>query len=192
VFTRTMRALVFGTALALVSAAPAAAQTVGVGISFLGNNGGTGLQVDYAARHRTLSGGERTLDFVGDFSVHHNGFGNDLTGVKVGFTSFFIQGGARVNGSFDPKFKWFVQGLVGVHHLSVGTDAAGVNKDICDAFNIDCSTSAGDTGVVVTPGGAVTYALNERTSLRGQLDIPIGNGGGTTRFFLGISRQLGK
>jgi hypothetical protein len=184
--------MLLGAALLLASVVPAAAQTVGVGLSFLSNNGGTGIQVDYSNTYRTLSGGDRTLGWVGDFSVHHNGFGNDLTGVKVGFTSVFIQGGMRVNGTFDEKFKWFAQGLIGLHHLSVGADATGVNKDVCDAFNIDCSASAGDTGVVVTPGGAVTYALNDRTSLRGQLDIPIGSGGSTTRFFLGISRQLGK
>lgn len=73
---------------------------------------------------------------------------------------------------------------------SVNVSAAGLTQDICDAFDLDCDAGASDTGLVVTPGAGIDYALNEKRSLRVQLDIPIGDGGSGTRFWFGLSMML--
>lgn len=187
---RTVKALILTAALLLVGSAPAAAQTVGVGLSFLSDQGGTGLTVDYAKFFRDTAGG-RSLDLVGDFSIHHNGWGNDFVGVSGGVTSLFIQGGVRTNGTANEKVRWHAQGLVGLWRASWSWGAAGVNQDICEAFGLDCDLGTSDFGVLLTPGAGIDYALNEQAALRAQLDIPIAIGDNTTtRFWIGLSWML--
>ena len=53
-------------------------------------------------------------------------------------------------------------------------------------------TVASETGVVFSPGAGIDYSFNPRTAFRAQLDIPIGEGGNTTRFWIGISRRMGQ
>jgi hypothetical protein len=182
-----MRGCVLGVALILAAPATAAAQgTLGVGVSFLGDEGGTGVTVDYSRPIRSLAN-DRTLGWVGDFSYHRNGFGNDFAGVDGNFTTMTFQGGVRLSGQAAPKVSWHAQGLVGVRRSSFDVSASGLTDEICDAFDIDCSVGDSDTGVIFTPGAGIDYMLTERAALRAQLDIPIGEGGSTTRVWFGVS-----
>jgi hypothetical protein len=155
-------------ALALVAAlaSPAFAQDttgdVAVGLSFLGDEGGIGVQGSLSNKIKDLAN-DRVLSWVADISIHRRGFElSDLT-----FTNLLIQGGARVRGAINERTDWFGQGLVGVRRFSTNFDVS-------------------DTGIIVTPGGGIDYAVNEKMKARGQLDIPIGDGGSTTRFFIGL------
>ena len=172
------------TALLLVSALPAAGQSLGAGISFLGDSGGAGVVVDYSKPYKTQSG-DKALGWVVDFGLNHKGFGNDFAGVTGGITTFMLQAGVRMTGKANDKVTWHGQGLFGYRRASFSTDAAGLTKEVCDAFNIDCSASASDAGAVLTVGGALQYALNDKSGVRAQLDFPIAigsDGGSTTRF----------
>ena len=155
-------------AVALVAAlaSPAFAQDkpgdVAVGLSILGDNGGVGLQGSLSNKIKDLAN-DKILSWVADVSFHHNSI------LDVGFTTFFVQGGARVGGPINDKTDWFGQGLIGI-----------VRRSCC---------GVSDTAVVITPGGGIDYAINEKMKVRGQLDIPIsleGDGGSTTRFFIGL------
>ena len=170
-------------ALALVAglAVPAFAQDstgdVAVGLSFLGDEGGLGVQGSLSNQIKDLDNG-KTLSWVADASFHHKSF--DLT--DVSWSTFMVQGGARVRGTINDKTAWFGQGLIGIRHATFSSD---LTDSLCSALEIDCDAS--DTGVIVTPGGGIDYAINDKMSARAQLDIPIGSGGSTTRFFVGLA-----
>jgi hypothetical protein len=170
-------------ALLIVSAMPVTAQTLGAGISFLGDEGGTGFIVDYSKPLQSSTDG--ALGWVVDFSYNRKSVGGALAGGTATGTTMLAQGGVRMVGEAGENLTWHGQGLVGLRRSSVSFDAAGVNEEICDLLGINCSAGASDTGGVLTVGGALQYALNEGMGVRGQLDFPIaigGDGGSTTRF----------
>lgn len=165
-------------------AGAAGAQTIGAGVSFIGDERGTGVLLDYSSPFASQTR-DYTVGWVGEFNFNHRGFGNDFVGVTGGINTLMLQGGVRATGEASEKVSWQVQGLVGLIRSGFGTDAAGSNEDLCDLYDIDCSTGVSDTGAVLTIGGGVTYALTDKTGIRGQLDFPIAigaDGGSTTRF----------
>ena len=182
-----MRMKLFGIGLALcaaLAATTANAQTLGAGISFVGDDRGTGVLLDYSAPLSSQSG-DYTLGWVGEFNYAHKGFGSNFLGATGGINTLLLQGGLRATGEMNSKVSWQVQGLVGLMHSGFGTDAAGLNKAVCDAYDIDSSFGVSDNGGVLTIGGGATYSLTDKTGLRAQLDFPIAlgaSGGGTTRF----------
>src|SRR5687767_1456221 len=106
-----VKGLFLGLALLLSTPMTAAAQgTLGVGLSFLGDEGGTGFTVDYSAPFRTMTN-DRTLSWVGDFSFHRNSF--DTVGFEGNLTNLTFQGGVRIGGPIgtDGRLTWHGQGL---------------------------------------------------------------------------------
>ena len=182
-----MRTSWFAAAVCVLSmfvSAPAAAQSLGAGVSFLGDERGPGFLVDYSSPLAKQSGGA-TLGWVGEFGFNHKGFGSNFAGVSGGVTTIMAQAGLRLSGAASSKVSWQAQGVAGIMRTSFGFDAAGTSKAVCDAFDIDCSASASDTGGVLTVGGGLQYAFSDTKALRGQLDFPIAiasDGGSTTRF----------
>lgn len=171
-----VKGLVLAGALFLVSAMPAAAQDgLGLGLSFLGDDGGAGVLVDYSQplKRQTTSA---HLGWVGEFSYFPGDF----------FSSLFLQGGVRASGRAGEKVNWLGQGMIGILRQS----ADGLD-DVCDVFDIDCDAS--NTGAVLTVGGGIEYAINEKSGIRGVLDIPIAltdGGGSTTRFTIAYVLKL--
>lgn len=181
---RIVLSLCLGVALSLAAARPAAAQDLGLGVSFLGDEGGTGFIIDYAKPFREMSNGN-TISWVGDFSWHRNSFDSIFSDYSV--SSLFAQAGVRLGGALGEKVSWHGQGLIGLRRTSFGGDDF---EDACDFAGESCS----DTGAVLTIGGAVQYALTESGAVRGQLDFPIGIGsdsGSTTRFSLMYVLRMG-
>ena len=169
---RFLQGVVAAAELVLVSALPAAAQSLGAGISFLGNEGGVGIVVDYSKPFQKQSG-KNTLGWVFDFGYNHKSEGNSLA--NASFTNVTVQGGVRIAGEAGDKLTWDGQGLVGLHRSSGSVNFVGTN--LC--------TGCSNTGAMISVGGGLQYALSDSLGLRGQLDIPIflGDGGGnTTRF----------
>jgi hypothetical protein len=181
---RIVQSVFLAAALFAVSAMPARAQTFGAGVSFLGDDRGPGVVVDYAGPlQRTAA--NHALNWVADVDFNHKGFGNDFIGVTGGVTTIMVQGGLRMVGTASDKVSWHAQGLIGLLHTGFSAEAAGLSKDVCDSFNVDCSAGTSDNGGVITFGGAAQYALTDKTGVRGQLDFPIAlgaEGGGTYRF----------
>lgn len=180
---RTVQGALLAAALLVASAMPAAAQTVGVGLSFLGDNGGTGIQADAAVPFSKTSSG-KSIDLVGDISYYRNG--DDLPIVDFNISTLMVQVGGRVSGKANDKVSWFGQGLLGYRHFGVGGDSTA-----CDLPGVDC----GSNGAVLTVGGALTYDFNEKSGVKGQLDFPIpigGDGDTTTRFTIAYVMKLGK
>lgn len=178
---KTLLTLSVCAAALLALASPARAQALGAGISFLGDERGVGAMVDYS---KPLSG-KSGAGLVGEFGFNHKGFGGDFAGVTGGITTIMAQVGLRVTGDASEKATWHLQGLAGLMRSSFGVDAAGLNKAVCDAYDIDCSAGSSDIGGVVTVGGGLQYNLSRSGGLRAQLDIPIAvgaDGGATTRF----------
>ena len=178
-FIRSVKALVLGTALLVMSAAPAFAQgsdaigNIAVGLSFLGDEGGTGIQAAVSNRIKSLAN-DKVLSWLVDASFHHKGSGLLDTSVN----HILAQGGAQVSGTLNEKAQWYAHGMIGILRTSIGGDLA----DLCDLVDESCS----DTSLIVTPGGGIAYALNDKTSAYAQLDIPIGSDGNTTRFTIGV------
>ena len=175
-------------------AAPAAAQnqpgnggTLGAGLSFLGDDGGTGVTVDFAKPIKsTISG--RALELVGDVSVHRNsidGFGTDAN-----LTNMTAQAGLRVKGPAGDKVTWHAQVLAGLLRSSFDFEADDLKDELCDELNVDCGIGDSDTGFIVTPGVGINYWFSQRTALRAQLDLLINDDGSSTRFWVGISRSF--
>lgn len=165
-----VKGMFLAAALVAALAAPAAAQDgLGAGISFLGDDGGTGFLVDYSKPFQTQKTSTR-LGWVGELSY----FPGD-------FSTLMVEGGVRASGPAGEKINWLAHGMVGIIHQSVDfNDGFG---GLCDAFDVDCSAS--HTGGVLTIGGGIEYALSPTAGVRGQLDIPIAltdGGGNTTRF----------
>lgn len=169
------------TALVAASAAPAFAQgsegigNVAVGLSFLGDEGGVGVQAAVSNRLRSLAN-DKMLSWIVDGSFHHNG--ESL--LDVSWNSLFLQGGVQVSGPLSDKAQWFAHGMIGIWRVSGDVGAFG---DLCDALAVDCGTS--DTSIVFTPGAGISYALNDKASAYAQLDLPISDGN-TTRFTIGV------
>ena len=115
---RTVNAFFLGTALLLASALPARAQTLGAGVSFLGDEGGIGATVDYSKPVRTLSK-DRTLGWVADASFHHNG--DSIEGFSASVNQIMVQGGVRLGGTANEKVSWHVQGALGSGLLGENT-----------------------------------------------------------------------
>ncbi len=181
--------LVFALSLAmpLTATAQDTQGKLGVGLSFLGDDGGVGATVDYSKPFRSLSN-NRSLGWVGDFSFHGNDVGE--SGIEVDVKSFTFQGGVRLSGPFgtNERLTWHAQGLLGVMHVSASADS--LLGDICDDLDVDCDES--DTGLIFSPGAGIDYWFSPRTSIRAQIDFPIGEGGATTRVWFGIARRMGE
>jgi hypothetical protein len=170
--------IVVGVALLSGAARSAAAQTLGAGVSFLGDEGGPGFVVDYwHPVHRHESG---AVGWLVDIGFNHKDLGNDLGSRDASANTLTLQGGARLAGNAGPKVMWHGQGLVGVRRFHHDFGA-----EICDGLGLNCSDAIDDTGAMLTVGGAMQYAVSPLVGLRGQLDFPIalgGDGGSTTRF----------
>jgi YD repeat-containing protein len=177
--------------LSLAMPVPATAQDtqgkLGMGLSFLGDDGGVGVTVDYSKPFHSLAN-NRSFGWVADFSFHGNDVGD--SGIEVDLKSFTFQGGVRLTGPFgaNERLTWHAQGLLGVMHVTAGADS--LLEDICDDLDIDCDES--DTGVIFSPGAGLDYWFSPRTSIRAQIDFPIGEGGATTRAWFGIARRMGE
>lgn len=187
-FNRTVQGAFLTVALLMGTALPTAAQSLGAGISFLGDDGGTGVVVDYSKPFRSSSDG--SLGWVIDFGYNRNGADNDFAGGGGSFSTLTLQGGVRFTGEAANKLTWHGQGLVGVRrsHLDSG-------EEICDGLGNNCSDGSSDTGAVLTVGGAVQYALSPMVALRGQLDFPIALSDpvdGTTRFAIMVVFTQGR
>jgi len=72
VSNRTVPGVLLAATLVLAATSPASADSLGAGISFLGDNGGTGVILDYARPSKTVNT-DQTLSWVGDFSFFHKG-----------------------------------------------------------------------------------------------------------------------
>lgn len=153
------------------SASPTDARQLGFGLSILGDNGGFGAIVDYFSPIRA-QGASNTLGWVVDASVHRKGF--DGFGADYSVMHLLAEGGVRLVGTLGDNLTWHAQGLGGIIRSSFSG-----NGFSCGSL-ANCSDS--DTSFIVDIGGAVQYALGENRAVRGQLDIPIGDGGNTTRF----------
>lgn len=180
---RSVKTILAGTALLLAFALPASAQDkgrFGVGLSFLGDEGGTGVQGSVTGPFKTTASG-RALSWIVDGSFHHKSV------LEVGWTNILVQGGVQTSGPLgsDGKIEWFGHGMVGLNHYSFADALFG---DLCDTLGVDCGGTSGNA-ILITPGGGVAYKVNDKTSIFGQLDIPIaisGDGNGsTTRFTIG-------
>lgn len=176
---RSVKALILGTALLVTSAAPAFAQgsegvgNIAVGLSFLGDEGGTGVQAAVSNRIKALAN-DKVLSWLVDASYHHNSV------LGFSWSSLLLQGGAQVGGSMNGQLDWFAHFMIGIWRASGDLGGFG---DFCDALDIDCGAS--DTSIVFTPGAGVAYRLNEKLSAFAQLDLPISDGN-TTRFTMGV------
>jgi hypothetical protein len=180
-------------ALVVVTALPAAAQDLGVGVSFLGDEGGTGFIVDYSGPLQR-SMGRHQLNWLVDFSWHRNSFGGDAFGADYDFTQMLVTVGARIKGQLNDKTSWHAQGAAGIVRGSASVDAAGATEDLCDLLDIDCDAGSSDTSGLINIGGALAYALSDSGAVRAQLDIPIALGDGgdsTTRFSIMYVLKLG-
>src|SRR5262245_47891366 len=105
--------------LLLASGLPAAAQSASVGLSFLGDDGGTGVAADFANHFKTTSS-ERNLDWLADLSLNHKGA--SALGFDASLNTLIVQGGVRLSGKAAEKATWHVQGAIGIAHQSVGGD----------------------------------------------------------------------
>jgi hypothetical protein len=183
VCNRIVQSVFLVTALFLVSAGPASAQTASVGLALLGDNGGAGIAADYSNQLRTMSS-DRTLGWLVDLSFNHHG--ESLLGFDASLNTFIVEVGARLAGKAGDKATWHVQGAFGVAHQGVGGDIA----DSCDLVGIDC----GNTGAIFTPAGALTYWFSGNKGVKGQLGIPIFFSGGdsTTRFDISFVWRMGQ
>jgi hypothetical protein len=182
VCNRIVQRVFLAGALFLVSGLPAAAQNASVGLSFLGDNGGTGVAADFANHFRTSS--DRNLDWLVDLSLNHNGA--SAFGFDASLNTLIVQGGVRLSGKAAENAMWHVQGAIGIAHQSAGGDI----NDLCDLGGVDCS----DTGAIFSPAGGFTYWFSGNKGVRGQLGIPIFFNGGdsTTRFDISFVWQMGQ
>ena len=191
---RQLKGLFLGFAILLATPQHATAQgTLGVGLSFLGDEGGTGFTLDYSAPFRSYTN-NRTLGWVGDLGFHRNNF--DSLGFEGDITSLMVQGGVRFGGPIgtNNRFTWHGQGLVGIMHTSYDFGVDDFTNELCDELDLACEDfekGDNDTGVIFSPGAGINYWFTPQTAFRAQLDIPIGEGGSTTRFWIGISRRFG-
>ena len=118
-------------ALPLTATAQDTQGKLGVGLSFLGDDGGVGVTVDYSKAFHSLAK-NKSFGWVPDFSFHGNDVGD--SGIEVDLKSFTFQGGIRLTGPFgaNERLTWHAQGLLGVMHVTAGADS--LLEDICDAM----------------------------------------------------------
>jgi hypothetical protein len=188
---RIVQSVFLAAALFAVSAIPAAAQTnaFSVGLALLDNDGGVGINADYS-KATSMKGNDRTLGWVGDVSFNHKGL--DDFGQDFSFNTFMVDAGVRLAGKAGDKTSWHVQGTAGIGHRSASID---LNQSLCSSLGIDCSASAGDTSFLIMPAGAFTYWFNEKSAVKGQLNIPLfvsGDTGHGIRFDINYVMKLGK
>ena len=170
-------------ALFVASAIPAAAQTASVGVTFLGDGGGTGVAADYANHFRDMNS-DRSLDWLVDLSFNHKS--DSVLGFDASLNTLIAQVGIRVAGKAGDKATWHVQGAVGFAHRGAGGDLS----DVCEILGANCSDNTG----VFTPAGALTYWFSSNKGVKGQLGIPVffSGGGSTTRFDISFVWKMGK
>jgi hypothetical protein len=126
--------MVLGTALLLASAIPAAAQgTLGVGVSFLHEEGftATGFDVNYSGDISRMD--KAAFGWVGDFSLHRSG--------EFDETVTIYQGGVRYTAMPNETVNVFGQFLLGGWHCCGFTDfvltpGAGVTVAINPKWNV--------------------------------------------------------
>jgi hypothetical protein len=192
----TMRSLFLAAAAVLLLPAHAAAQgapvsapgTLGAGVSFLSDGRGIGVVVDYSRPFRTLAN-DKTLGWVVDFGYSHDDTDNIL--FEGGVNTIMLQGGVRVRGALNDRVSWHGQGLVGILRTDVSGDFDDLCDDVEDLIGDDLGCG-GDTGIIFTPGIGIDYGFSDNAAVRAQLDIPIGEGGAATRFWVGISFRPGQ
>jgi hypothetical protein len=188
---RIVQSVFVAAALLFVSAIPAAAQTdaFSVGLAFLSDNGGVGVNADYS-KATSMKANDRTMGWVVDGSFNHKGFGG--FGTDFSINTLIVDGGVRLAGKAGDKATWHVQGTAGIVRFNVSID--GLTQSICDLAGVDCSASS--TSFIIDPGGAFTYWFNEKGGVKGQLTIPIAiggdNSGSMTRFDINYVMKLGR
>jgi hypothetical protein len=172
-----VKGLILAAAMVALTAMPSAAQSLGLGVSGMSDGVGAGLIVDYSGPLRSTAAGH-PLNWVGEFNFYPGDGGSLL----------MLQGGVRGQGAAGENLNWLLQGLVGFSHSGVDSDV----QDVCDLFDVDCG---GSSGAVLTFGGGVEYALNDRSGIRAQLDIPIflgDNSDTATRFSVLYVLKMGR
>ena len=187
---RIVQSVFLAVALFVVSAVPAAAQTdaFSVGLAFLSDEGGVGVNADYSRATGTRSG-DQSIGWVGDFSFNHKGFGG--FGTDFSLNTLIVDAGVRLAGKASDKATWHVQGTAGIAHSSFSVDT--LTQSICDLVGFDCG--AGDTAFIIMPGGALTYWFSDKSGVKGQLNIPIrlsGNTGSAVRFDVNYVMKMGR
>jgi hypothetical protein len=190
---RIVQSVFLAVSLFVVSAIPAGAQgnAASFGLAFLSDNGGVGVNADYARATRTQAN-DRILGWVGDVSFNHKGFSGFAGAGDFSVNTFMIDGGIRLAGKANDKATWHVQGTAGIQHASASID--NLTSSICSLAGIDCSPSA--TAFMIMPGGAFTYWFSDKSGVKGQLNIPIAVTGDATgsavRFDINYVVKLGK
>jgi hypothetical protein len=190
VCNRIVQSVFLATALFLVSALPAAAQTDAFsgGLAFMSDNGGVGVNADYS-KATSMKANDRTMGWVVDGSYNHKGFGGFGTDFSVNTVT--VSGGIRLAGKAGDKATWHVQGTAGLFHAAASVD--NLTQSICDLAGVDCSASS--NSFMIMPGGAVTYWFSDKGGVKGQLNIPIavgGDSGSAIRFDINYVMKLGK
>src|SRR5689334_20776836 len=107
VLVLNVKGLLLAAAMVVVTAMPSAAQDLGLGVSFLGDEGGTGFIVDLSGPLQR-SAGDYRLHWVGDFSWHKNS--EDTILGDASLTNILAQGGLRIKGVAGEKLTWHAQG----------------------------------------------------------------------------------
>lgn len=179
--------LVLGVALLAASVTPAAAQTVGVGYTYLGSDGGSGFGVDYA-RDNVATVAGRPLALVGEVGMNHLTIDNRLfTG---GVNTLLVQAGVRL-GIDAMGLKWHGQLLGGMARGIVTGDAKNYCADLIDIVGDGVACGDGGSEAVFTPGFGVDYPV-AGWNVRGRIEAPIIGGHATFRTWLGLTFQVGR
>jgi len=178
------RGVLLAVALLVLSVAPAAAQTIGVGYTYLGNDGGSGLAVDYARDLTTVSG--RPVALVGEFGLNHLAVDNTLFTGSV--NTLIVQGGVRM-GIEAAGFKWHAQLLGGIARGIVGGDAKNYCQDLKEVVGDKVACGGAGSESLFTPGFGVDYPVSSWV-VRGRIEAPIVGGQGTYRVWLGLTFQM--
>jgi len=92
---RIVQCVFLAAALFVVSAIPAAAQTdaFSVGLSFLSDQGGVGIDADYS-KSTSMKANDRMMGWVVDGSFNHKGFGG--FGTDFSINTLIADGGIRL------------------------------------------------------------------------------------------------
>lgn len=175
-----VKGFVLAAAVMLASTLPASAQELGVGLSLIDDRG-AGVIVDYSGPLNKTAG-DFSLNWVGDLSFNHRSISEGIFG-DYGFNTLLVQGGVRIGGVAGDNLTWHGQALVGIGRTSYSGDF----ESVCDIPGADCS----NTDVIVSPGAALSYKLNEKSAVRGQLDLPLGLEGSNFRFSIMYARKMG-
>jgi hypothetical protein len=175
-----VKRLVLAIALLPALAVPASAQgtqgTLGAGLSFVNWPDFTtlpGFTVDYSSPVRTMT--NASIGWVGDLSWHRKGEVEEFG--EIDQSLLLLQGGVRVTGITNPKFRPFGQVLLGM-----------VRDTCCEDFS--------ETAFALTPGGGIDLGINDKAGVRVQVDFPIAMFEGESetlfRFWFGVSWRMGQ